>query len=106
MAEVRLTVLYPQPTDPERFERDYAEHVRLLHDKMGIPEHARPYAMTRFLPTPDGPAPYHRSFVMTFPSAEALQEAMASPAMQDVAADAARISTGGPPVILVGEVLS
>ena len=41
-------------------------------------------------------------FTMPFPSAEALQEAMLSPAMQEVAADALRISSGGPPVILVG----
>ena len=39
---------------------------------------------------------------MLFPSQEALQQAMGSPGMQEVAADAARISTGGAPVVLVG----
>jgi hypothetical protein len=39
---------------------------------------------------------------MPFPSAEALQQAMGSREMQEVAADAARISSGGPPVVLVG----
>lgn len=103
MGEVRLTVLYPQPTDPERFEKDYEQHLRLLHRKMGIPEDARPYTLTRFLPTPEGASPYYRSFSMPFPSAEALQRTMASPEMQEVAADAARISSGGPPVVLFGE---
>jgi hypothetical protein len=41
-------------------------------------------------------------FTMPFPSAEALQQAMATPGMQEVGADASRISTGGAPVILVG----
>lgn len=106
MSEIRLTVLYPRPADVERFERDYEEHRLLLHRKMGIPEDARPYTMTRFLPTPEGPAPFHRSFSMPFPSTSALRQAMDSPEMQEVAADAARISTGGPPVVLVGEVLA
>jgi len=41
-------------------------------------------------------------FTMPFDSQEALNAAMASPGMQEVAADANRISTGGAPVILVG----
>jgi hypothetical protein len=41
-------------------------------------------------------------FAMPFPSAEALHQAMASKEMQEVVADAGRISTGGAPVILVG----
>jgi hypothetical protein len=41
-------------------------------------------------------------FSLPFPLAEALQLAMLSPQMQEVAADAARISIGGAPVVLVG----
>jgi uncharacterized protein (TIGR02118 family) len=102
MAEVRLHVLYPHPTDVDQFEQDYAQHVVLLHEKMQIPADARPYSITRFVTTPLGPPSHHQMFTMPFPSAEALQEAMVSPAMQEVAADAVRISSGGPPVILVG----
>lgn len=103
MADVTLMVLYPQPTDAAQFDIDYGEHARLLHEKMGIPEDARPYSVTRFAPGPDGPAPFYQLFSMPFPSAEALQAAMRSPEMQAVAADAARISSGGPPTVLVGQ---
>jgi uncharacterized protein (TIGR02118 family) len=102
MSEVTLHVLYPQPTDVEQFERDYAQHVTLLHEKMQIPPDARPYSVTRFVETPLGAPAYFHMFSMPFPSAEALEQAMMSPEMQAVAADAARISSGGAPVILVG----
>jgi uncharacterized protein (TIGR02118 family) len=102
MADVKLMVLYPHPTDMAQFDNDYRDHLRLLHQKAKIPENARPYTVTRFLPTPEGHAPFYQLFTMPFPSAEALQQAMSSPEMQEVAADAARISSGGAPVILVG----
>lgn len=102
MAEVRLVVLYPRPTDAARFDRDYQEHLRLLHKKMGIPEAAKPYTVTRFVETPMGKPAFHQMFSMPFPSMQALNEAMNSPAMQELGADAARISTGGAPVTLIG----
>ena len=102
MAEVKLMVLYPHPTDAAQFDTDYRDHLSLLHQKANIPEDARPYTITRILPTPEGKAPFYQLFTMPFPSAEALQQAMSSPEMQEVAADAVRISSGGAPVILVG----
>ena len=102
MAEVKLVVLYPHPKDPERFALDYQEHLALLRQKMGIPEGARPYSVTRFIDDPSSPAPFHQMFSMPFPSIEALQAALGSTEMQEVGADAMRISTGGPIVILVG----
>lgn len=102
MSEVKLMVLYPYPADVAQFDRDYARHLDLLHAKMQIPRPARPYSVTRFMETPMGRPAYRQVFSMAFPSAEALQQAMGSPAMQEVAADAARISSGGPPLILVG----
>ena len=102
MAEVKLMVLYPHPTDTTQFDNDYRDHLRLLHQKTGIPEDARPYTVTQFHPMPEGAAPFYQLFTMPFPSAEALQQAMSSQEMQEVAADAVRISSGGAPVILVG----
>ena len=99
---IKLQVLYPQPIDKSQFEKDYSEHVQLLHEKTGIPADVKPYTITKFLPGPDGDAPYYQMFTMPFESAEALQEAMASEGMQVVAADANRISSGGTPVILIG----
>lgn len=100
--EVTLMVLYPQPEDVAQFGDDYRAHLQLLHRAMDLPDDERPYTVTRFAPSPDGPAPYYQLFSLTFASAEALQQAMARPAMQEVAADAARISSGGAPVVLVG----
>ena len=102
MTEVKLIVLYPYPPDVDRFNRDYQEHLKLFNEKVQIPPHMRPYTVTRFVETAQGSPVYHQMFTMPFPSAEALQQAVSSPAMQEVAADAVRISSGGAPVILVG----
>ena len=102
MAEVKLMVLYPLPEDVQQFENDYSAHLSLLHQKMGIPDDARPYTVTKFQLGPDDTAPYYQMFSMPFPSTEALRQALESPEMQEVAADAVRISTGGAPVVLVG----
>lgn len=100
---IKLQVLYPQPVDATQFEADYAAHIKLLHEKTGIPLSEKPYTITKFLPSPEGPAPYYHMFSLPFESAEALQTTMASKGMQEVAADAYRISSGGAPVILVGD---
>ncbi len=99
---VNLIVLYPQPTDVEKFGKDYEAHLRLTHEKTGIPPDAKPYTVTKmFSITPDLP-PFYQMFSLPFNSIEELQAAAASPAMQDLAADATRISTGGAPVIMIG----
>ena len=102
MAAVKLIVLYPHPTDAAQFDRDYQDHLKLLHAKMQIPEDVRPYTVTRFIETPQGKPAYYQMYTFPFPSAEALLQAAGTPEMQELGADAARISTGGPPVMLVG----
>lgn len=102
MTNVKLMVLYPYPTDTAQFDSDYREHLRLLHKKANIPEDVVPYTVTRILPTPNGNPPFYQIFTMPFPSADVLQQAMSTSEMQEVAADASRISSGGTPVILVG----
>lgn len=102
MAEVRLMVLYPFPTDVQQFEDDYREHLSFFHRKMNIPDDARPYTITKFHSEPGRQAPYYQMFSMPFASAEALQQAISTPEMQEVAGDAARISSGGDLVILTG----
>tara|TARA_R110001583_G_scaffold100043_2_gene245674 strand:- start:25680 stop:25988 length:309 start_codon:yes stop_codon:yes gene_type:complete len=100
---MNLIVLYPQPTDVEKFKADYTAHVKLLHQKTGIPIDVKPYTITKFLPSLEGNTPYYQMFTMPFDSLEALNETMSSSGMQEVAADANRISTGGAPTILIGE---
>ena len=99
---LQLTVLYPQPADVQQFDADYIIHTVLLHTKMGIPPEVKPYTTLKFLNSPDGPSLFYRMFSMPFESMEILQAAMSSPGMQAVAADANRISTGGPITILIG----
>lgn len=99
---LQLIVLYPQPVNVQQFELDYASHLALLHEKTGLPTTVKPYTLTKFLPTPDGAQPFYQMFTMPFESPEALQTAMSSVGMQEVAADANRISTGGLPTILIG----
>ena len=99
---LQLTVLYPQPGDVAQFEADYAEHLALLHEKAGIPTTEKPYTVTKFMSTPDGDPAFYQMFTLPFESPEILQATMASAAMQEVGADAYRISTGGAPVFLVG----
>ena len=96
-------VLYPQPADVQLFEADYINHTALLHEKMNIPLEAKPYTTIKFFNTPTGPAPFYRLFSMPFESMGILQAVMSSPAMQEVSADATRISTGGPIVVMIGD---
>lgn len=103
LSQVVLTVLYPWPINAEKFNADYEAHLDLLHEKARIPSGPKPYSVVRFLAGPDGNPPFYQSFTMAFPSAQALQEAMSTVGMQEVAADAERISTGGKPTILIGE---
>ena len=100
---LNLVVLYPEPTDAQQFEADYAEHIKLLHEKAGIPEHVKPYSVVKFLHDAKGKRSFYQMFMLPFESAEALETAMASEGMQEVAADANRISTGGSPIVLIGQ---
>ncbi len=102
MLEIKLMVLYPQPTDLNQFECDYQKHLELFHQKMNIPTDEKPYEITKMVSTPAGPSPYYQMFSISFPSAEVLEQTLASIEMQEIAADANRISSGGNPVILVG----
>lgn len=98
----QLIVLYPQPADVQQFEADYASHLALMHEKTGIPASEKPYSITTFLPAPTGKAAFYLMFTMPFESPEALEATISSAGMQEVAADANRISTGGAPTILIG----
>ncbi len=99
---VNLVVLYPHPQDTEKFEADYVAHLQMLHQKLGIPHDIKPYVVTRFLNNGADKAAFYQMFSMPFGSAEALNNTLSTPEMQEVAGDAHRISTGGPPVIMAG----
>ncbi len=101
MSELKLVVLYPQPTDAEAFESEYENHKELMAQHMpGFSD----YSVTRMLPNLDGsPAPYYMMAVVTYPDSDALKAAMSNPDARLVGKDAMRISTGGTPIILSGK---
>ena len=101
MKSVKLIVAYPQPTDASAFEKVYAEeHVPMaianLHGKTKI-------VATKIMPSPQGESPFYRIAEVHFPSMEALQRCAESAGGKETLANAVKISSGGPPVILIAE---
>jgi uncharacterized protein (TIGR02118 family) len=102
MSETKIVVIYPRPTDLEAFEKTYVEeHLPLAMKKIrGVTK----FGSVRVLGTPDGSTPpYYRIAELYFPSMQALQESVASAGTQEAVAHAFKISSGGPPIILVAE---
>lgn len=102
MAATKLIVMYPPPTDVQTFERLYeSEHVPMAIDKL---EGKTKILSTKVRPPDKGkPAAFYCIAEIHFPSLEAVQTCMASDGWRETLADAARISTGGPPLILIGD---
>src|SRR3954452_20832 len=97
----KLVVLYPPPVDVAAFERRYhSEHAPMV---VGQIPGLKKFVAAQVLGTPAGAAPYQRMAELYFDSIESLQAAMASPAGQAAVAHAMEISTGGAPVVLIGE---
>ena len=102
MAEIKVMVLYPRPTDIDAFENAYLEeHVPLASKKIkGVIK----FNASKVVGTPDGSTPqFHRIAELYFPSMQALQDSVASPGTQEAVAHAFKISSGGPPVVIVCE---
>ncbi len=102
MAETKLVVIYPYPTDVDVFEKAYVdEHVPLAQEKIkGITK----FVATKMLGTADGQRPpFYRVAELHFPSIEALKESAASAGAQEAIAHAIAISSGGMPIFLVAE---
>jgi uncharacterized protein (TIGR02118 family) len=95
-----LIVLYPPPSDVAAFERRYrAEHVPMVMKIAGL----KKFVAAQVVGSPAGASPYQRVAELYFDSMDALQGAVASPGGQAAVAHAMEISTGGPPVVLIGE---
>ena len=101
MAAVKLMVMYPTPKDIPTFEHVYQdEHVPMAVKKLAG---KTKLVATKVQGSPQGKAAFYRIAEVHFPSLEALQACAASAGGQDTLAHAAKISTGGPPVILIAE---
>jgi uncharacterized protein (TIGR02118 family) len=101
MKSVKLIVAYPQPKDASAFEKIYQqEHVPLaianLHGKTKM-------VATKILQSPQGQPQFYRVAEVHFPTIEALQQCAQSAGGKETLAHAAKISSGGPPVIMIAE---
>src|SRR5947208_10953730 len=101
MAAVKLMVMYPTPKDVSAFERLYQdEHVPMAVKKLAGKTRL---VATKVQSSPQGKAAFYRIAEVHFPSLEALQACAASAGGKETLAHAAKISSGGPPVVLIAE---
>jgi uncharacterized protein (TIGR02118 family) len=101
MAIVKLIVAYPQPKDVEAFEKIYREeHVPMAIANLG--EKTKIVA-TKVLKSPEGKPLFYRVAEVHFPSMEALQRCAESEGGKATLANAVKISSGGPPAIMIAE---
>jgi len=101
MTSVKLIVAYPQPADAEAFEKLYLEeHVPLAVAKL---QGMTKIVATKILGSPGGKPQFHRVAEVYFPSMKVLEACAESIGGQKTLANAAKISSGGPPVIMIAE---
>ncbi len=101
MAAAKLMVMYPPPKDVQTFERLYQdEHVPMAVNKLAG---KTKLVATKVQGSPQGKPAFYRIAEIHFPSVEALQACAASAGGKETLAHAAKISTGGPPIILIAE---
>ena len=101
MADVKLVVIYPRPTDVGAFEKVYMnEHVPLAVAKLGG---KTKIVATKIVGSPQGLPPFYSIVEVYFPSMRALEACAASDGGKETLAHAVKISTGGPPIFLVAE---
>ena len=101
MSVTKLIVAYPQPIDVEAFDKIYLEeHVPLAVAKLSG---KTKIDATKILGSPQGAPGFYRVAEIYFPSMSALESCAASAGGREALNHAAKISTGGPPVIMIAE---
>ncbi len=96
---VKIVVIYPHPTDEAEFERVYTgEHIPMVEEKLkGITR----LVLSKVVSSPQGKVAAYRLAEVHFSSMDDLNNAISSDAGQAIVAHAQKISTGGPPIILI-----
>jgi uncharacterized protein (TIGR02118 family) len=101
MPGVKVLAIYPRPTDIEAFEKVYTdEHVPMAVENF---KGKTKIVATKVLSSPQGTPPFYRIAEIHFPSREALEASIASPGTKETIAHAFKISSGGPPIVLIAE---
>src|SRR5260370_31967728 len=101
MKSVKLVVVYPRPKDAGAFENIYqTEHVPLAVARLAG---KTKMVASKVLGSPQGTPLFYRVAEVYFPSMQALEACAASAGGQETLAHAAKISSGGSPIILVAD---
>lgn len=98
---VKIVLIYPRPQDEEAFEKAYSEeHVPLVEEKFkGMTR----MVLTKVKGSPLGKVSAYRMGEVYFSSMDDLTKCVESEAGKEVIAHAAKISTGGQPLLLICE---
>ncbi|GAA0638438.1 EthD family reductase [Sporichthya brevicatena] len=90
---IKINVQYGHPTDPDAFEKYYAEtHLPLAAQMTGVSR----MELCKVVGTPDGsPSDVYRTAELWWDSPEDMQKTMGSPEGQATVADLANFATGG-----------
>jgi len=101
VADIKIVVIYPRPTDIDEFEKRYKEeHVPMAAEKLAG---STKFVATRFVDGPQGPPQFHRMAEIYFHSLAALKACADSQGGKETVAHAVAISTGGPPIMMIAE---
>ena len=101
MKSVKLIVAYPPPKDASAFEKIYQqEHIPMAVAKL---QGKTKIVATKILQSPQGLPQFYCVAEVYFPSVEALQQCAESAGGKETLAHAVKISSGGPPVVMIAE---
>lgn len=99
----KIMVMYPYPSDVEKFDRDYSEDHAPMVNGDNMPKITK-FVANKVAATPDGSQPKYRLIAeLHFATMEDLQAAASTESAQKAVAHAFEISSGGPPVVLICE---
>ena len=98
---VKIVVIYPRPKDEATFEQLYKEeHLPLAEEKLkGMTR----LVATKVVSSPQGKVTAYRIAEVHFSTMDDLTKCAESEGGKAVLAHAAKISSGGPPIVLVCE---
>jgi uncharacterized protein (TIGR02118 family) len=98
---VKIVVIYPRPQDEAAFEKAYLdEHIPMVEQKLkGMTR----LVLTKVAGSPQGKVTAYRIAEIHFSSMDDLNKCVESDPGKEVVAHAGKISTGGPPLMLVCE---
>ena len=101
MKSVKLIVAYPEPKDVQSFEAIYQkEHVPMaIANLIGKTK----IVATKVLQSPQGKPQFYCIAEVHFPSIDVLKQCAGSDGGKETLAHAMKISSGGPPTIMVAE---